>query len=298
MANTSGIDHLIAGAVSGVASKVVTNPLNVISLNAVVGRQCEGTGILSITRRLLKDGGVRSFWRGTALNVAASGPWQACNFFLFHFYKESLQNRTNNMGSLSWSERILAGGMAGATSQAMLHPFDVVCTRSRMLVASGKEIAQGIYRQGGIRGFYAGVIPAAAAILPASAASFGCYDTLKQVILDGQNAGRPKAERTSSIGLPHAFLCGITSGCAGMTCGYPLTVIQQRMAVQSMLKDLPWRYQYTGVLNAAARILKHEGTSGLFRGWSTSLIRVFPATGIGFTVFELVQPKIARQNGS
>jgi hypothetical protein len=47
----------------GAASKVVTSPLSVIGLNAAVGGQQQG--LYAVFRQILKEGGLRSFWRGS-----------------------------------------------------------------------------------------------------------------------------------------------------------------------------------------------------------------------------------------
>ena len=44
--------------------------------------------------------------------------------------------------------------------------------------------------------------------------------------------------------------------------------------------------KYTGPLQCAATIIKHEGMRGLFKGWTANYVRLGPQTTVIFVVME------------
>lgn len=286
----AGWDHACAGAVSGAASKVVTSPLSVIGLNAAVGGGNQP--IFLVAKRVLKEGGVLSFWRGCTVSVVGAAPVQAGNFFCFDFFKRQIRDGRAGTKSMSSTDRLLAGGLAGVSTQLLLHPLDVIGTRARLLRASTLKITRTIVKQGGVRGLYAGLVPAVLAILPTSAVSFGCYDSMKHALLNAMNEETHPECRAEAIPMPATFACGVVSGCLGVTAGYPLNLAAQRLQVQGVL-DIAWKKPYGSTADALARIVRFEGAQGLFSGWSASMIKILPATGVGFTVFEMAKREMA-----
>src|SRR4051794_2432412 len=90
--------------------------------------------------------------------------------------------------------------------------------------------------------------------------------------------GRP--ERTSVLA---RFLCGVMAGAAGQTVAYPLDIIRRQMQLNRVASHLP-AFKHT--LDALIYILSTKGWRGLFVGLSINYIKVAPATGISFLVYE------------
>lgn len=86
-------------------------------------------------------------------------------------------------GEPSVGQTLLAAGLAGACSNVVLYPLEVI--RARLTVGdAGKyagiiHAARTVFREEGVRGFYAGVVPSVAAILPEAAITYGVFDLLK-----------------------------------------------------------------------------------------------------------------------
>ena len=131
-----------------------------------------GSGIL---RQLYYEGGIRSMYKGAALTFARDGPDSAAYFATYEYCKEQfspvrLDGKEESLSLLAVSA---AGAVAGITMLIPLFPIDTV--KSRMQSSKGKVrasgIAKGIYRSGGIKGFYSGLTPALLRALPANAAA-------------------------------------------------------------------------------------------------------------------------------
>ena len=134
------------------------------------------SGGFDVLRRLYRQGGIRSIYKGAALTFARDGPDSAAYFATYEYCKKRLTPKDieGKNGSLS----LLAVGISGATAGVVmiipLFPIDIV--KSRLQNAQeGKlaiqEIISELYKHGGLKGFYPGVGPALARAVPASAAT-------------------------------------------------------------------------------------------------------------------------------
>lgn len=64
---------------------------------------------------------------------------------------------------------------------------------------------------------------------------------------------------------------------------YPLALIRTRLQAQGSA-GLP--VKYTGMADVARRTIEREGWRGLYKGLLTNLIKLAPAAGISWYVFE------------
>ena len=117
-------------------------------------------------------------------------------------------------------------------------------------------------------GFYKGFMPSLYGIVPYAGISFYCYDRMKRLLGEGSFA---------------KFFSGCIAGAAGQTAAYPLDVVRRRMQLSSVAVHLP---RYKNTAHALVQILKNEGLRGLFLGISINYIKVAPATGVSFVVYE------------
>lgn len=76
---------------------------------------------------MLKEGGMLSLWRGNGINVLKIAPESAFKFMAYEQGKRILKGNSNR--ELRIEERFLAGSLAGAFSQSIIYPLEVVKTR-------------------------------------------------------------------------------------------------------------------------------------------------------------------------
>ncbi|KAH3667323.1 hypothetical protein OGAPHI_002972 [Ogataea philodendri] len=159
---------------------------------------------------------------------------------------------------------LVSGGAAGTATDLAFFPIDTIKTR---LQAHG-----GFLHNGGFRGLYRGLASAVVASAPSAALFFVTYDTLKRQLL--------------STNTPAAVCHMISASCgeiAACLVRVPAEVIKQR--TQSLK------------FNTSAQALRHilgnksgEGVlRGLYRGWSTTIMREIPFTIIQFPLYEYLK---------
>ncbi|KRZ58730.1 Protein dif-1 [Trichinella nativa] len=151
-----------AGALSGMMTTLIVAPGERIKCLLQVQHQhqrseAQYTGPVDVFKKLYKEGGIRSIYRGTVAtllrDVPASGAYLATYEFLMRSMKSSDVSKT-----------LLAGGVAGLANWAVALPQDVL--KSRLQIApSGmypngmRDVARQLIREEGPLALYRGFTP-------------------------------------------------------------------------------------------------------------------------------------------
>lgn len=85
--------HLAAGAIAGAVSRTCTAPLD--RLKVFLQVQTNRVRIADSFNYLLKEGGVRSFWRGNGINVLKIAPESAIKFAAYEQVKRLIRQNDN-----------------------------------------------------------------------------------------------------------------------------------------------------------------------------------------------------------
>lgn len=164
---------------------------------------------------------------------------------------------------------LISGGAAGTATDLAFFPIDTLKTR---LQAQG-----GFFKNGGFRGLYKGLGSAVVASAPSASLFFVTYDTSKRYFKNVLPA-YIKNESTA-IHLSHMLSASLGEITACLV-RVPAEVIKQR--TQSL--------QFKSSLESFKYIISNksgEGVfKGLYRGWSTTIMREIPFTIIQFPLYE------------
>ena len=119
--------------------------------------------------------------------------------------------------------------------------------------------------------FFAGLLPSALAILPASGIDLALYETLKR---------RVEAYQGQKTGPLEKLILGNVSNGVSQFFIYPLLVVRTRLQSNIGRTDT-----MTQILH---RIWTTHGLRGLYHGFLLHMMRLAPASGISFLTFEYV----------
>ncbi|CEP62086.1 carnitine:acyl carnitine antiporter LALA0_S04e07470g [Lachancea lanzarotensis] len=160
----------LAGLLSAVPTTLVTAPTERVK---VVMQTTEGASFVGAAGKLVRDGGVKSLFRGSLATLARDGPGSALYFASYEVSKRYL-SRLQSDDSLSITNICLAGGIAGMSMWIGVFPIDTIKTRlqSSASASTMSEATREIYRRAGIKGFFPGLGPALMRSFPANAATF------------------------------------------------------------------------------------------------------------------------------
>lgn len=171
-----------AGAFSAVPMTVITAPMERVKVLLQIQKpgpdgKLKYNGSFDCGRQLLKEGGIRSLYRGTFMTLARDAPGSAAYFAAYEIVKRKLTPKdpaTGLPGTLSLPAVMAAGATAGVAMWLPVFPVDTV--KSRLQSMPGNPTLGGVvgtlYRAGGIKAFFPGFAPAIARAIPANAATF------------------------------------------------------------------------------------------------------------------------------
>ncbi|XP_066470907.1 mitochondrial adenyl nucleotide antiporter SLC25A23-like [Tiliqua scincoides] len=270
--------QLIAGAMAGAVSRTGTAPLDRLKVFMQVhASKSNAMNVLGGLQGMIREGGIRSLWRGNGINVLKIAPESAIKFMAYEQIKRAIRGQQE---TLRVQERFVAGSLAGATAQTIIYPMEVLKTRLTLRKTgqySGvADCARQVLRKEGICAFYKGYLPNMLGIIPYAGIDLAVYETLKNTWL------QKYSKNTADPGVLVLLACGTISSTCGQIASYPLALVRTRMQAQASIEGAP---QLT-MLGLFRHILSREGVLGLYRGIAPNFMKVIPAVSISYVVYE------------
>lgn len=120
--------------------------------------------------------------------------------------------------------------------------------------------------------------------IPYVGLNFAVYETLKDWLLQSKPFGLVN-EDAKELGVATKLGCGAAAGTVGQTVAYPLDVVRRRMQMvgwnhaASIVtagahgKEQP--LQYSGMVDAFRKTVRHEGFGALYKGLIPNSVKVF-----------------------
>lgn len=249
--------------------------------------------IIQAARTLWKQGGFRAFYVGNGLNVLKVFPELAMKFGSFEATKRFLARieGVDDTSKISKPSTYLAGGVGGICGQMVVYPIDTLkfrlqCSKldsnikgNQLLIHTAKEM----FKEGGLRMFYRGIIVGVSGIFPYAALDLGTFTTIKNYLI--KREAKKQNARPEDIKLPNWMVLslGAMSGTFGATVVYPVNLLRTRLQAQGTYAH---PYTYTGFNDVLKQTIIREGYPGLFKGLVPNLAKVAPAVSISYFMYE------------
>ncbi|XP_030641776.1 calcium-binding mitochondrial carrier protein SCaMC-2-B isoform X4 [Chanos chanos] len=270
--------HLVAGGGAGAVSRTCTAPLDRLKVLMQVHSSRSNTmNIVGGFTQMIREGGMRSLWRGNGINVLKIAPESAIKFMAYEQIKRLIGSKQETLGIF---ERLVAGSLAGAIAQSSIYPMEVLKTRLA-LRKTGQysgivDCAKHVFQKEGVAAFYKGYIPNMLGIIPYAGIDLAVYETLKNSWL------QRCATDSADPGVFVLLACGTISSTCGQLASYPLALVRTRMQAQASVEGSP-QMTMTGLFK---HIVQTEGATGLYRGLAPNFMKVVPAVSISYVVYE------------
>jgi len=238
-------------------------------------------GVADCFRRIIKDEGFVSLWRGNMANVLRYFPTQALNFAFKDTFKKLFPWRKEKDGYGLWfCGNMASGGLAGAASLLFVYSLDYARTR---LANDAKGSKKGggerqfnglvdVYRKtlatDGVAGLYRGFMVSVTGIVVYRGFYFGLFDTLKPMTVDQIQAG---AWASFAMSFALGWIVTVASGLAS----YPLDTVRRRMMMTS-----GEAVKYKGSFDCFQQVIAKEGWKSLFKGAGANILRGVAGAGV------------------
>lgn len=266
---------MMAGGLAGAISRTATAPIDRLKMLLQVQDGKQGMSIRDGMRKMAAEGSVKAYFKGNGANVIKIAPETAMKLTLNDAFKKLL---CKSPDEITPTERMMSGGLAGATAQGLIYPLDTIRTR---LAVSNKGVYRGIYHAAalmleheGFMAFYRGIVPSMIGILPYAGVDICIFEMLKDHLLEMYN-GNPPSYMILGAGMLSSTLAQFAS--------YPLALVRTRLQAQGV-GGVPLKYN--GMVDVFRKTIKGEGFRGLYKGCIPNLFKLAPAAGISWYVFE------------
>ncbi|KAG9121805.1 hypothetical protein FRC07_002077 [Ceratobasidium sp. 392] len=184
--NISGTSRFISGGVGGITSQLSIYPIETLKtqmMSTTGGRQA----LLPAIKRLWAMGGARAYYRGLTIGLVGVFPYSAIDMSTFEALKLAYTQSTGTSepGVLA----LLAfGSISGSVGATSVYPLNLIRTRLQASGSSGHpqvydgiwDVARKTMQNEGWRGFYKGLVPTLAKVVPAVSISYVVYENSKR----------------------------------------------------------------------------------------------------------------------
>ena len=173
------------------------------------------------------------------------------------------------------------------TSGTHIHIGQLPCSATGELpyqpFAGPLDAIKRIYELRGFKGLYRGMSATIYREIPGFSIQFGCYEGLKR-------AFTPRNEKISDLSSIRLIAAGGTAGLAGWIVSYPADYIKSQIQAEPYNTISPWKKNAIlfdgGFIDCGRSIIRKQGITALFRGFTTCAVRAFPANAAGFYAYE------------
>ncbi|XP_047310395.1 mitochondrial phosphate carrier protein 3, mitochondrial-like [Impatiens glandulifera] len=205
----------VGGILSCGLTHMTVTPLDLVKCNM----QIDPTKYKSISSGfgvLLKEQGVKGFFRGwvpTLLGYSAQG---ACKFGFYEFFKKYYSDIAGPEYATKYKTLIYLAGSASAEviADVALCPFEAVKVRVQTQPGFARGLSDGLpkfVKSEGVLGLYKGIVPLWGRQIPYTMMKFASFETIVELIY--KNAiPVPKSECSKSLQLGVSFAGGYVAG--------------------------------------------------------------------------------------
>ncbi|XP_073291198.1 mitochondrial adenine nucleotide transporter ADNT1-like [Primulina huaijiensis] len=301
---------LVAGGVAGGVSRTAVAPLERLKILLQVQNphNVKYCGTIQGLKYIWRSEGFRGMFKGNGTNCARIVPNSAVKFFSYEQASKGIlylyrQQTGNEDAQLTPLLRLGAGACAGIIAMSATYPMDMV--RGRITVQTEKSPFQyrgmfhalsTVLREEGFRALYKGWLPSVIGVVPYVGLNFAVYESLKDWLIKSKAFGLVGED--DELGVATRLACGAAAGTVGQTIAYPLDVIRRRMqmvgwnhASSIVIGDGRSKValEYTGMIDAFRKTVRHEGFGALYRGLIPNSVKVVPSIAIAFVTYEQVK---------
>ncbi|KAL8541075.1 hypothetical protein ACS0TY_002383 [Phlomoides rotata] len=223
----------------------------------------------------------------------------AVNRGILYLYKQQTGKEDAQLTPLL---RLGAGATAGIIAMSATYPMDMVRGRLTVQTESSPYQYRGmvhalstVLREEGFRALYKGWLPSVIGVVPYVGLNFAVYESLKDWLIKSKPFGLVD---DNELGVVTRLACGAAAGTIGQTVAYPLDVIRRRMQMvgwshaSSVLTGdgrSKASLEYTGMIDAFRKTVRHEGFRALYKGLVPNSVKVVPSIAIAFVTYEQVK---------
>ncbi|THH11487.1 hypothetical protein EW145_g618 [Phellinidium pouzarii] len=183
----SGTSRFISGGIGGITSQLSIYPIETLKTQMMSTAGGHKHDVLSAARRLWALGGLRACYRGLTIGLVGVFPYAAIDMSTFEALKLAYLRSTGKTDP-GMLPLLAFGSISGGVGATSVYPLNLVRTRLQASGSSGHpqrykniyDVAWKTYQREGWRGFYRGLFPTLAKVIPSVSISYVVYEESKK----------------------------------------------------------------------------------------------------------------------
>lgn len=286
---------VFAGALAGLMSTVVTNPLDILRARLAASREATAVSEKRLTahiRAIMADEGIVRglLLRGLFTNLASSVPSNSVYLPTYTYMRKLTRGWWGEDSQLATA---VSSCTAVAATNTTLSPLFTVRTRVQLDKTNFFEVCASILKHDGPAGFYRGLLTNALGRMVEEGLFWMIFENLKRASESGElQQGNMLWSSCSVAGL------SATAKAIGSAVAYPYNVVMTHLRE---VDKATMQHNHTRILPTVRFIYARDGFSGFYRGLTPHMMRsvISKATQIYVFTYALflyttyVQPKPA-----
>ncbi|XP_076245672.1 short Calcium-binding Mitochondrial Carrier isoform X1 [Calliopsis andreniformis] len=181
-------ERLMAGSLAGGISQSAIYPLEVLKTRFALRKTGEFSGLIDATKKIYKQGGLKSFYKGYIPNLMGILPYAGIDLAVYETLKNRyLRTHDKNEQPPFWI-LLLCGTASSTAGQVCSYPLALVRTRLQADISSDKSpntmigVFNDIIKKEGVRGLYRGLTPNFLKVIPAVSISYIVYENFRGLL--------------------------------------------------------------------------------------------------------------------
>lgn len=271
---------ILAGTFSGIAQVLVGQPFDITKVRLQTSKG--HTTAFHVVSDLVKNEGLRAFYKGTLAPLVGVGACVSCQFGCNESMKRYFRARNgSNLQPLSLGQYYVCGAVSGAANAFLATPIEHVRIRLQLqrkaLTSSEYHGAVDCFRKLVKQGK---LMRGLSATLMRTSHGFGVYFLSYEYMCNSQARKGIKRED-----IPTWKVCGFgaMAGALFWAMTYPVDVVKSVMQSDSLTKP----QHGSNVFQVARALYKESGLRVFVKGFTPTMMRSLPVNGATFAAFEI-----------
>lgn len=300
------------GIIGSTWGKIVSHPIDTIKarLQVIPGSTFnleKGSVIINSGREILKNDGVKGFYKGLPTAIVGGIPGAFLYFGAYEYWKKKTLEY-DFFQRHSFISYLSAGMFAETIAWLVFVPTDVLKERlqvqSKLNTYNYKSDANAfvqIIKGEGVRGLYKAYPATVFSFGPFSALYFLFYENIKGVFVSNDaNTYLDKVKSSShvQIGFFQSMLSSMIAGAAAGFLTNPLDLVKLRLQVQRGSKAATGKttegFQYRHMVDGLIQVVSKEGYLALWNGSMARIWTNIPTVAIAMSIIEFTKPHMEK----
>ncbi|EGE77812.1 mitochondrial dicarboxylate carrier [Blastomyces dermatitidis ATCC 18188] len=267
------------GGSASCMATATTHPLDLLKVRLQTRKPGDPAGMLRTAAHIVKNNGVLGLYNGLSASLLRAITYSTTRFGV---YEELKSHFTSAESSPSLLTLVLMASAAGLAGGLVGNPADVLNVRMQSDAAlppaqrrNYRHALHGLMqmvRSEGPSSLFRGLWPNSARAILMNASQLSTYDTFKGICI--KHFGMSDNINTH-------FTASLMAGFMATTICSPVDVIKTRIMTAN-----PAESKGHGIVGLLKEVIRKEGFSWMFRGWTPSFIRLAPQTIATFLFLE------------